>query len=80
MTRTRAKLQRVTVATPDMDRAMAVPGLMECDELERDLRNDHLAKGEVLRAAMDTRSRIAINVMVVLDWASGTALRFQALS
>jgi hypothetical protein len=77
MTRTRAELRNVVVDSADMQRALTIPGLAECKEVVRDLRNHHLAIGEVLRQAMDAESRIDINVMVVLDWASGTALRFQ---
>lgn len=77
MTRTRAKLQRVVVAPADMPRALTIPGLFECDELDRDLRDCHVEFGEALRNAMDTESRMDINAVVVLDWASGVALRFQ---
>ena len=77
MTRTRAKLQRVVVAPADMPRALTIPGLFECDELDRDLRDSHVKFGEALRDAMDTERRIDINAVVVLDWASGVAVRFQ---
>lgn len=76
ITRTRAKLQRVVVAPADMSRARTIPGLFECDELDRDLGDSHAEYGEVLRDSMDTVCRIDINTVVVLDWASGVALRF----
>ncbi len=79
MTRTRAKLQRIVVDPTDVSRAQAISGLFECDQLERNLGSDHAPFGEVLRRAMDTRARIDLDVIVVLDWASGIALRFRKL-
>lgn len=80
MTRTRAALRRVVIASSEMPRAKDIAGVFECVELERDTRSDHLVFGEVLRQAMDTEARIELAVTVVLDWATGIALRFQIVS
>ena len=58
-----------------MKRARAIPGLFECEELERDVTGAHRVFGEALQNAMDTQMRIDI---AVLDWASGVAVRFKA--
>lgn len=50
-----------------MQRAQAILGLFDCDELESDLKGDHLPFGEVLRHAMDSEVRIDFDVTVVLD-------------
>lgn len=80
MTRTQAKRRNVVVASADMRRAMTIPRLAKCNVLDRDLRDRHFEIGEALRQAMDAESRIDLSVKVVLDWASGIALRFQTHS
>lgn len=77
MTRKRAKLRNVVAAPGHEGCANQIPGFFDCDELDRDLGRDHGSKGEVLRQAMDGNRRVELLVTVVLDWATGTAVRFE---
>jgi hypothetical protein len=73
----RAELADVSIAAPDRKRVKGIPGIFRCTELERDVLRGHRQLGARLSQAIDRKRTITLDVIVVMDWVSGSALRFK---